>query len=80
MAMAQHQNIYQYAQSGIVPVAGSQVVPPGRPGAGTYVHVPALVPFGTTQGRSGDCEQEICRNALYGIVSFAPVRPLRKYE
>eukprot|EP00957_Ditylum_brightwellii_P009219 697945-Ditylum_brightwellii.AAC.1 len=46
----------------------------GRPGIGTYVPVLALLLFGTTQGWSGGYEQEICRNVLYGIVSFALVR------
>jgi len=95
MATAQRQNIQRQDQGVVVPVAGApragcslpvppaagQVVPPGRPGAaGTFVPVPAPVPFGATQGRSGDCEREICRNALYGIVSFAPVRPPRRNE
>eukprot|EP00957_Ditylum_brightwellii_P062004 4705103-Ditylum_brightwellii.AAC.1 len=69
MATAQRQDIQRQDQGVVVPVAGApragcslpvppaagQVVPPGRPGAaGTFVPVPAPVPFGATQGRSGD--------------------------
>jgi histone deacetylase complex regulatory component SIN3 len=36
------------------------------------------IPFGATQGRSGEREREIYRSAVYGSVSFAPARPPRK--
>eukprot|EP00934_Nitzschia_sp_Nitz4_P006570 Nitzschia sp. Nitz4//scaffold106_size73319//51333//55917//NITZ4_005742-RA/size73319-augustus-gene-0.6-mRNA-1//1//CDS//3329532538//6560//frame0 len=36
------------------------------------------IPFGATMGRSRDREAEISRSAVYGTVSFAPVRPPRK--
>ena len=39
---------------------------------------PTPVPFGATQGRSEEREREICRSAIYGIVSFDSVRPPRK--
>lgn len=39
-----------------------------------------LVPFGAKEARSAEREQEICRSAIYGIVSFDPVRPPRKHE
>ena len=38
------------------------------------------VPFGATQGRSEEKEREICRTAIYGIVSFDPVRPPRRND
>ena len=38
------------------------------------------VPFGATQARSEEKEREICRTAIYGIVSFDPVRPPRRHE
>ena len=38
------------------------------------------VPFGATQARSEEKEREICRTAIYGIVSFDPVRPPRRNE
>ena len=38
------------------------------------------VPFGATQARSEEKEREICRTAIYGIVSFEPVRPPRRHE
>lgn len=61
----------------------------GRYGAGPTLHpsprneptVPshiAKVPFGATKGRSEDREREICRGAVYGIVSFGPARPPRR--
>lgn len=37
-------------------------------------------PFGVKEGRSEDREREICRSAVYGVVSFDPVRPPRKHE
>lgn len=40
---------------------------------------PAIpIPFGATQGRSGEREREIYRSAVYGSVSFAPSKPPRK--
>jgi len=39
-----------------------------------------LVPFGAKEARSAERELEICRSAIYGIVSFDPVRPPRKHE
>lgn len=41
---------------------------------------PALIPFGATEARSEEREREICRSAIYGVVSFDPVRPPRKHE
>ena len=37
-------------------------------------------PFGVKQGRSENRERDICRSAIYGVVSFDPVRPPRKNE
>lgn len=36
------------------------------------------IPFGATMGRSRERESEIYRSAVYGTISFAPVRPPRK--
>ena len=36
------------------------------------------IPFGATMGRSRERESEIYRSAVYGLVSFAPIRPPRK--
>jgi paired amphipathic helix protein Sin3a len=38
------------------------------------------IPFGATQGRSPDQEQQLIESAEYGEVSFAPVRPPRSKE
>lgn len=61
---------------------GGGVVAPGVPGAGgaIYTPAPAPIPFGATQGRTEEREREICRSAIYGLVSFAPVRPPRRNE
>lgn len=44
----------------------------------TYPPSPVPIPFGAKQGRPDDREREICRSAIYGHVSFGPVRPPRK--
>lgn len=61
---------------------GGGAVATGMAGAGTaiYAPAPAPVPFGATQGRTEEREREICRSAIYGLVSFAPVRPPRRNE
>ena len=41
---------------------------------------PAPVPFGAAQGRSDEREREICRSAIYGTVSFAPIQAPRRSE
>lgn len=51
----------------------NHVIPP-------IVVPPTVVPFGAKQGRTEEREREICRSAIYGIVSFDPVRPPRKNE
>jgi histone deacetylase complex regulatory component SIN3 len=38
------------------------------------------IPFGATQGRSEEREREITRSAVYGNVSFFPMRPPRKND
>lgn len=38
------------------------------------------IPFGATQGRSDEREREIVRSAMYGKVSFAPVKPPRRSD
>ena len=54
--------------------------PPAREAPPTHQHAPSSVPipFGATAGRSREKEREIYRNAVYGTISFAPVRPPRK--
>jgi histone deacetylase complex regulatory component SIN3 len=37
-------------------------------------------PFGVKEGRSELRERQICNSAVYGVVSFDPVRPPRKHE
>ena len=37
-------------------------------------------PFGVKEGRSEQRERKICNSAVYGVVSFDPVRPPRKHE
>jgi paired amphipathic helix protein Sin3a len=54
------------------PYVGGQAAGGGQ----RMVHEP--IPFGATQGRSEDKEREICRTAIYGIVSFDPIRPPRR--
>jgi histone deacetylase complex regulatory component SIN3 len=51
-------------------------VPPTTPStAPPQAPQPPPIPFGATQGRSEEREREICRSAVHGQVSFAPVRP-----
>lgn len=63
--------------AGSVAVLPSAVsVPPATPStAPPQAPQPPPIPFGATQGRSEEREREICRSAVYGQVSFAPVRP-----
>lgn len=46
----------------------------------SYSPSPAPIPFGAAQGRPDEREREICRSAIYGTVSFAPVQPPRRGE
>jgi len=59
-------------------------VPPRSAGTsyGAPLHGPGRdpIPFGATQARSEEKEREICRTAIYGIVSFDPVRPPRRND
>ena len=68
-----------------LPPASHQAPPPQAPPPPPPLPVPipppsvvAPIPFGATQGRSIEREREIHRSAVYGTVSFAPVRPPRK--
>jgi histone deacetylase complex regulatory component SIN3 len=49
------------------PLSSLHLTPPAPP-----------IPFGATQGRSRERERELYRTAVYGVVSFLPVRPPRK--
>ena len=75
----QQQSSFGPSESGasITVVSGGVSVPP-TPSAVTQASQPPPIPFGATQGRSEEREREICRSAVHGQVSFAPVRPPRK--
>jgi len=45
-----------------------------------YAPLQTPIPFGAKDGRSEEREREICRSAIYGVVSFDPVRAPRKNE
>jgi histone deacetylase complex regulatory component SIN3 len=60
------------------PPSASGPIPGGMPFPPRRQTLPPPVPFGAAVGRSEEREKEICRNAQYGTVSFAPVRPPKK--
>lgn len=45
-----------------------------------FTQTPASIPFGAAKARTEEREREICRSALYGTVSYVPVRPPRRTE
>lgn len=56
-------------------------LPPRAPGVYPAAGPPSMsAPFGATQGRHEDRENEIRRTAHYGVVSFAPVHPPKRGE
>lgn len=62
---------------------GQAALPPPRvpnyPTGQTQIAVP-FAPFGATQGRTEEREEEIQRKAHFGFVSFAPVNPPKRGE
>ncbi len=52
--------------------------PPLTPNEHIFVPTQTPIPFGAKEGRSEEREREICRSAIYGVVSFDPVRAPRK--
>ena len=60
------------------PPVATPAPPPDPPRAQPHAPPSAPIPFGASMGRSREKEREIYRNAVYGTISFAPVRPPRK--
>ena len=58
----------------------STAVPTPAPVQSSFSQQPFPIAFGATLGRSEEKEKDICRGAVYGQVSFAPVRPPKRLD